>query len=50
MNDTKAQKKKRSAPKYWIEKNGKIYARLQYTDDTGVKREKYKSITDKRTA
>jgi site-specific recombinase XerD len=32
------------------EKNGKIYARLQYTDDTGVKREKYKSITDKRTA
>jgi len=50
MNDTKEQKKKRSAPKYWIEKSGKIYARLQYTDDTGVKREKYKSITDKRTA
>ena len=50
MNDTKEQKKKRSAPKYWIEKSGKIYARLQYSDDTGVKREKYKSITDKRTA
>lgn len=44
------EKKKRSAPKYWIEKNGSIYARLQYQDDTGKTRDKYKKITDKRTA
>ena len=50
MDITEEQKKKRSAPRYWIEKNGKIYARLQYSDDTGIKREKYKPITDKRTA
>ena len=50
MNSTEETKKKRSAPRYWIEKNGRLYARLQYTDETGVKREKYKSITDKRTA
>jgi integrase len=50
MNITEEPKKKRSAPRYWIVKNGKIYARLQYTDETGIKREKYKPITDKRTA
>ncbi len=50
MNITEEQKKKRLAPRYWIEKNGKIYARLQYTDDTGARRDKHKPITDKSTA
>jgi integrase len=50
MDRVEKPKTKRSAPRYWIEKNGKVYARLQYTDDTGAKREKYKPITDKRTA
>ncbi|MEO8074296.1 MAG: hypothetical protein ABI686_13740, partial [Acidobacteriota bacterium] len=50
MDTIKAGKKRKSAPRYWIEKNGKIYARLQYTDDTGARREKYQPITDKRTA
>lgn len=50
MSIVEAGKKKKSAPRYWVEKNGKIYARLQYTDDTGTRREKYKPITDKRTA
>jgi integrase len=50
MSVEREQKKKRSAPRYWIEKNGKVYARLQYTDEAGAKREKYKPITDKRTA
>ncbi len=50
MSIVEAEKKRKSAPRYWIEKNGKIYARLQYTDDTGARREKYHPITDKRTA
>lgn len=43
-------KKKRSAPRYWIEIKGKLYARLQYKGDNGKYQVKYKPITDKRTA
>ncbi len=41
---------KKSSAKYWIEKNGNLYARLQYRDETGKAKDKYKSISDKRTA
>ena len=50
MNAQTDQKKKKLAPRYWVEKNVTIYARLQYTDENGKKPEKYESITDKRTA
>ncbi len=43
-------KKKRSAPRYWIEIKGKLYARLQYKAENGKYQVKYKPITDKRTA
>lgn len=43
-------KKTKSSPRYWIEKNGTIYARLQYKSDLGKTKEKYRPITDKRTA
>ena len=38
---------RRSSPRYWIEKQGSLYARLQYTDEYGRKREKYKRINRK---
>lgn len=43
-------KKKRSSPRYWKEINGNLYARFQYKTDTGTSKEKYKPITDKRSA
>ena len=45
-----AERKKRSATRYWIEINGKLYVRFQYKTDGGNYRVKYKPITDKRTA
>ena len=42
--------KKRSAPRYWVEIKGRLYARLQYKTDNGKYKVKYKSISDKRTA
>lgn len=42
--------KNKSSPRYWVEKNGTIYARLQYKNDLGKTKEKYRPITDKRTA
>ncbi len=43
-------KRKRSSPRYWVEIKGKIYARLQYKNESGKYQVKYKPITDKRTA
>jgi integrase len=45
-----ATRKKRSAPRYWIEIKGKLYARLQYKAEDGKYKVKYKPITDKRNA
>ena len=50
LNETNEVKKKRSAPRYWTEIKGKLYARLQYKSDDGKYKVKYKSITDKRLA
>src|SRR4051812_23481195 len=47
---TEKRKKKRSSPRYWKEINGILYARFQYKTDTGISKEKYKRITDKRLA
>jgi integrase len=47
---TEQTKKKRSSPRYWKEINGNLYARFQYKTDTGTSKEKYKPITDKRSA
>lgn len=38
---------RRSNPRYWVIKQGSLYARLQYTDEYGKKREKYKKIERK---
>lgn len=46
----KPKKRKRSAPRYWVVQKGNLYARLQYEDDNGKRRTKYRKITDKRTA
>jgi integrase len=43
-------KRKRSATKYWVEIKGRLYARLQYKNEAGIYKVKYRSITDKRTA
>ncbi len=43
-------KKKRSAPRYWVEIKGRLYARLQYKDQNGKYKVKYQPISDKRTA
>jgi len=43
-------KKRRSAPRYWVEIKGKLYARLQYKAESGKYKVKYKAISDKRTA
>ncbi|MGI8410095.1 MAG: hypothetical protein ACR2M8_09490, partial [Pyrinomonadaceae bacterium] len=42
--------KKRAGKRYWVEINGKIYARLQYKSDNGKYRVRYEPITDKRSA
>ncbi len=38
---------RRSNPRYWVVKQGSLYARLQYTDEFGKNREKYKKIDRK---
>jgi integrase len=48
--ETLEPKKKRSAPRYWVEIKGKLYARLQYKAEDGKYKVKYKAISDKRTA
>ncbi len=50
MEEVKEEKRRRAGKRYWVVKRGKLYARLQYLDDAGDKRDKYKLITDKRTA
>jgi len=50
MNQTGETKPKRSAPRYWVEIKGKLYARLQYKATDGKYKVKYKPISDKRTA
>ncbi len=50
MNVNEETKKRRGPKKYWITKNGKLYARLQYINEQGEYRDKYKPITDKRDA
>jgi integrase len=42
--------RKKTGIKFWVEKKGKLYARFQYTDEAGKRREKYRAITDKRKA
>lgn len=46
----KAEKRKHNSPRYWIEKNGTVYARFQYRDEGGAKKEKYTPLSDKRNA
>lgn len=52
MNDSDPNKirAKRAPKRYWREISGKLYARLQYQDESGKWKEKLKPITDKRTA
>lgn len=52
QNEDKGDKLKstRSAPRYWIEIKGKVYARLQYKAENGKYKVKYRPISDKRTA
>ena len=47
---TPPKERKRSSPGYWVERNGKLYARLQYKTDSGTYKVKYRPIDDKRTA
>src|SRR4051794_29065943 len=42
--------RKRSARRYWVERKGKLYARLQYRSESGEYKTKYRPITDKRVA
>ena len=44
------EKRKRSATRYWVEINGRLYARFQYKTEGGNHKVKYKPISDKRTA
>lgn len=50
IGQSKETKIKRSAPRYWVEVKGKLYARLQYKAEDGRYKVKYKPISDKRTA
>ena len=50
ISQTGETKTKRSAPRYWVEIKGKLYARLQYKAEDGKYKVKYKPISDKRTA
>lgn len=43
-------KQTRSGRKYWTEINGRLYARLQYKDEAGKLKVKYRAIPDKRSA
>jgi dipeptidase len=42
--------KKKSPTRYWREMRGSLYARLQYRDEAGRRREKLRPISDKRSA
>jgi hypothetical protein len=42
--------RKRSAPKYWVQIKGRLYARLQYKAENGRYKVKYRPISDKRMA
>jgi integrase len=44
------QKTKKGPTKYWRVIKGQLYARFQYKDDAGNRREKLRPISDKRTA
>lgn len=43
-------KRKRLAPKYWVELKGLLYARLQYKNEYGKYQTKYRPISNKRLA
>jgi integrase len=43
-------RRKRAGARYWVEKNGCLYVRLQYTDEYGRKREKHRKISKKSEA
>lgn len=43
-------KRKKATPRYWVERNGRLYARLQYRSESGDYKTKYRAITDKRVA
>src|SRR4051794_10843318 len=47
---TNRNKRSGARAKYWTEKGGILYARLQYTDETGKRREKYRRIPTKSAA
>lgn len=49
-NQKSETKRGRSAPRYWVEIKGRLYARLQYKAASGKYQVKYKPISDKRTA
>jgi len=41
---------RRANPRYWVMKDGSLYARLQYTDENGKKHDKYRKINQKTEA
>ncbi|MEQ1762514.1 MAG: site-specific integrase [Pyrinomonadaceae bacterium] len=49
-NASEPKERKRSPVRYWRVMNGSLYARFQYTDANGKKKEKIRPISDKRTA
>lgn len=48
--EEQVESKKRGTKKYWRIIKGRLYARLQYKDDSGAAKEKLRPINDKRTA
>lgn len=50
MSIAETKTRKRTAPKYWVEIKGKLYARLQYRTESGKYQTKYRPLADKRTA
>jgi integrase len=50
MDTSQPIRKRKSRTRYWVVKNGNLYARFQYTDSHGKTKEKYKAISDKRNA
>ena len=47
---TEQPKRKKAAPRYWVERKGRLYARLQYRSESGEYKTKYRAIADKRVA
>jgi hypothetical protein len=43
-------KKKRQRPGYYVERNGKIYARVTYTDESGKRRQVWRKAESKSDA